>query len=121
MVPMDSAGSHAVVIERNKLVGRRVARVLASAGMVAEPREEPPAELPVGTWLVVADAFDTRLVGRWLAESPSLRAILYAAPDTDQALAERLELALTAPGLAALVGRASFEEAPLAADLLLVA
>ncbi len=109
----------AVLIERNKLVGRRAARVLTGAGFAARVFEDPaaiPAADLAGARLIVADAFDALAVGRWLAARPSLRAVLYTASESDRLV----PLAAEQPRLA-LLGRASFEAPPRELDLIAAA
>src|SRR4051812_33222159 len=108
--PTTVAAPEAVLIERNKLVGRRVARVLTGAGFAAKSYEDPaaiPAADLAGAQVVVADAFDALSVVRWLAARPSLRAVLYTATESDRLV----PLAAEQPRLG-LLGRASFEAPP---------
>jgi hypothetical protein len=113
---------HAVLIERNKLVGRRVARVLGGAGFVVRLFEEPPAgdDAVDGALLVVADAFDAQVVARWLRTThhrPSLRAVLYTASESDRLI----PLCLAEARVQTILGRPSFESPPREAELLAVA
>jgi hypothetical protein len=107
----------AVVLERNKLVSRRIARVLGCAGFIAQAFEEPEKAEPGGAALLVADAFDADVIMRWLREQPAARAILYTGEPIDRLLAKPLE----EPRLVALLGRPSFEVPPSEADLLAIA
>jgi hypothetical protein len=110
--------AQAVILERNKLVNRRIARVVGCAGFETRQFEEPEKVdgLDV-TSLVLADAFDGDLVMRWLRERPQLQAILY----TGEPLDRQLPKALEEPRLQGLLGRASFEVPPREDDLLHVA
>jgi len=116
-----SVAAVAIVVERNKLVGRRIARVLGCAGYEARIIENPDAfdavaDVPDGA-LVVADAFDVEaVVGKSLAK-PNVQALLYCGEPVDRLIARALE----APRLVALLGRASFDAPPRESDLLLAA
>ncbi len=101
----------AVVLERNKLVNRRICRVLGCAGFDVRGFEEPEkvdAQMLGDPSLMVGDTFDCDLVLRWLRERQSARAILYTGEPLDRLLAKALE----EPRLTALVGRPSFEVPP---------
>lgn len=110
----------AIVLERNKLVIRRIARVLGCAGFEVKAYEEPdkvePAAVESAT-LVMADAFDADLVMKWLRLHPGLRAALYSGEPLDRLLPKALE----EPRLVGLLGRPSFEVPPREDDLLHVA
>jgi hypothetical protein len=110
----------AVVLERNKLVNRRICRVLGCAGFDARGYEEPE-KVDAATLgdpsLIVGDAFDGDLVMRWLRERTQTRAILYTGEPLDRLLGKALE----EPRLVALVGRPSFEVPPREDDLLHIA
>jgi hypothetical protein len=112
--------AQAVILERNKLVNRRIARVVGCAGYEVKQAEEPeqvdPAQL-AGARLILADAFDGDLVMRWLRERPEMQAVLYTGEPLDRQLGKALE----EPRLLALLGRASFEVPPREDDLLHVA
>lgn len=107
----------AVVLERNKMVNRRMARVLGCAGFEVRQQEEPEkldlAALGTPT-LVLADAFDADLIMKLLRTQPSLKAILYTGEPLDRLLGKALE----EPRLVALMGRPSFEVPPREDDLL---
>jgi hypothetical protein len=111
---------HAVVLERNKLVNRRIGRVLGCAGFEVRSYEEPE-KVDAGTLgephLMIGDAFDADLFVRWLRERPRTRAILY----TGEALDRLLGKALEQPQLVALMGRPTFEVPPREDDLLHIA
>jgi hypothetical protein len=110
----------AIVLERNKLVLRRIARVLGCAGFEVKAFEEPEkvdAALLDGSQLLLADAFDADLAMRWMRERPSLRCVLYSGEPLDRLLPK----ALDEPRLVALMGRPSFEVPPREDDLLHIA
>jgi hypothetical protein len=112
----------AAVVERNKLVNRRIARVVGCAGFTVRSFDAPEqldAAALDGLRLIVGDAFDADPILRCLDEHAALQAILYSAePDAGGRLAKR---ALASPRLVALVGRPGFDVAPREADLLLIA
>jgi hypothetical protein len=107
----------AIVLERNKLVLRRIARVLGCAGFEVRTFEEPekvdPAAL-AGAQLAMADAFDADLMMRWLREHAALKGALYSGEPLDRLLGKALE----EPRLVALLGRPSFEVPPREDDLI---
>jgi hypothetical protein len=110
----------AIVLERNKLVLRRIARVLGCAGFEVRTYEEPDKVEQTAiesAHLVMADAFDADLVMKWLRVHPRLRATLYSGEPLDRLLPKAHE----EPRLVALLGRPSFEVAPREDDLLHVA
>ena len=111
----------ALVVERDRMVGRRLARVLSAAGFSPRVVEAPPpAGAPIeGIALLVADGFDLQAVAPRLIELPSLRAIFFGtAPEVIEQL---IPVALRHAGVAAILSRASFADPPREAELLLVA
>lgn len=116
-----SVEPQALVIERDRAVARRVARVLAAAGFATTVAEEPPAdEEPLdAVALIVADGFDLPSVSRRLAARPSLRAILHGA--ALEVIERLVPVAQRYPGVSAILGRASFGEPPREGELLAVA
>jgi hypothetical protein len=110
----------AIVLERNKLVLRRIARVLGCAGFEVRTYEEPDKVEQTAiesAHLVMADAFDADLVMKWMRVHPRLKATLYSGEPLDRLLPKALE----EPRLVALLGRPSFEVPPREDDLLHVA
>src|SRR5579871_1357505 len=115
-----SSEPQAILIERNKLVARRVARVLTGAGFATKQYEEPsaiPSTDVDASALVVADAFDALAVMRWLPPRSSLRAVLYTAAESDRLI----PLCLEQPRLHTVLGRPSFEAPPREGELLAAA
>lgn len=110
----------AAVVERNKMVIRRIARVLGCAGFECKLFEEPEkidAQSMGEPTLLLADAFDADLVMKLLKARPSMKGVLY----TGEALDRHLGKALEEPRLVALMGRPNFEVPPREDDLLHVA
>jgi hypothetical protein len=99
----------AVVIERDRLVARRVLRVLGAAGFEARCDEgPPPARLPDGAQLVCAEAGAALHLQRWLAERRGLSALVFSA-GADEPL---LGLCRSAPGLSAILARTAPDQPP---------
>ena len=110
---------HAVILERNKLVSRRVARLFNATGATATTIEDP-ADL-VGTLafgdVVCADAFDGDLVAEQVRARPGLRGVLWTAEPLRRSLRYLLETA----GINHVLGRRDFESPPRGAEVLMVA
>jgi hypothetical protein len=116
-LPVRMSVPQAIVLERNKLVLRRIARVLGCAGFEVRTCEEPEKVDLValnGAQLAMADAFDADLMMRWLRERPMLKGVLYSGEPLDRLLAKALE----EPRLIALLGRPSFEVPPREDDII---
>ncbi len=109
----------AIVLERNKLVGRRIARIFSAAGLptgCVEDPQELPAALPGATFLA-ADAFDAEVVRTVLRERPDLRAALFTAEPLERLLRHVVD----EPRISHVFGRASFETTPREWELAMVA
>lgn len=109
----------AVVLERNKMVNRRIARLWGCAGLDVVVVEDP-AEVPryvEGAGLIAADMFDGDLVVGCLRESPQMRAVLWTAEPMDR----MLRYAVEEPRLSNVFGRPNFETTPRDWELLMVA
>jgi hypothetical protein len=119
MTKSSAAPPRAVVLERHKLVGRRVARIWGCAGLRVETLDEPgalEAALP-GAVLLAADAFDAEIVLAALRAHPHLTGALWSAEPIDRLV----KLAAAEPRLSHVFGRAGFEVTPRDWELLLVA
>ena len=70
-----------VILERNKLVARKVARLFLAAGAQATTIEDPSELAAVigGADVVCADTFDGDAVAEQLRARPSLRGVLWTA------------------------------------------
>src|SRR5688500_5533872 len=109
----------AIVLERNKLVGRRIARIFTCAGLPAVVVEDPkdlPAHLPNAT-LLAADAFDGDAVRAALRERGDLTGALWTAEPLDRLMRHVIDY----PRISNVFGRASFESTPREWELALVA
>jgi hypothetical protein len=108
-----------VVLERNKLVNRRIARLWTCAGFEVVVVEDP-AELPKhvpGAGLVAADVFDGDVIIGLLRQHPDLRAVLWTAEPIDRSL----RYAVEEPRISNVFGRANFESTPRDFELLMLA
>jgi hypothetical protein len=72
---------HVVILERNKLVGRKVARLFMAAGASAQTIEEPGqlGAAVANADVLCADTFDGDLVAEHVRARPSLRGVLWTA------------------------------------------
>jgi hypothetical protein len=109
----------AIVLERNTLVGRKIARLWGCAGLETVCVQDPAA-LPAalsGARLLGADVFDGEVVLAALRANPTLRAALWTAEPLDRAL----RFAAGEPRLSSVFGRAAHDETPREWELLLAA
>jgi hypothetical protein len=109
----------AIVLERNKLVGRRIARIFTCAGLpavVIEDAKDLAPHLPAASF-IAADAFDGDAVRAALRERPELRGALWTAEPLDRVLRHVVD----EPRISNVFGRASFETTPREWELALVA
>jgi hypothetical protein len=109
---------HVVILERNKLVGRKVARLFLAVGATAAVAEEPAQarSLLDGADVLCADAFD----GDYVAEqvrARKLRGVLWTAEPLRRALKHLAE----ATGIDHVLARRDFESAPRAWEVVMVA
>jgi hypothetical protein len=108
----------AIVLERNKLVGRRILRHFLSAGVEATVIEEPSALVAAatGTTLVCADAFDGDAVVAAVRAEPGARGVLWTAEPLKRALRYLLEC----PRVMNVLGRKDFDSAPRPWELMMM-
>jgi hypothetical protein len=102
---------HAVVFERNRLVNRRISRLLSCAGVPVTAVEEPEqarASISEATTLLCCDGFDIDLALALLKQHPQLRALLWTAEPVDRLLKYTLE----EPRMSNIMGRPNFESTP---------
>ncbi|MGN6104934.1 MAG: hypothetical protein ACTHU0_07515 [Kofleriaceae bacterium] len=110
---------HVVILERNKLVARRAARLVAATGATVTLIEEPSA-LPGalgGADVVCGDAFDGDLIAEQVRARPGLRGVLWTA----EPLRRSLRYLAETPGIHHVLGRRDFETAPRSWELTMVA
>jgi hypothetical protein len=104
--------THVVILERNKLVGRRVARLLMTTGASTVTLEDPAHviaaldQVPVD--LLCADTFDGDLVAEQVRARPGLRGMLWTA----EPLRRSLRYVVETEGISHVLGRRDFESPP---------
>jgi hypothetical protein len=109
----------AIVVERNRLVGRRIARIWTCAGLPAVCIEDPKdlAGVIAGATVLGADAFDGDVVRAAVRERRDLRGVLWTAEPLDRLLRHVVD----EPRISNIFGRQSFEAAPREDELAMVA
>jgi hypothetical protein len=108
----------ALVLERNKMVNRRLGRYFLSAGVdvvVVEDPKDLAAHL-AATDLVVADTFDGDVVAQAVRSRQGLRGLLYTA----EPLKRSMRYLVENPQISNVLGRKDFESAPRPWELLMV-
>lgn len=108
----------AVLLERNKMVSRRLVRYFASAGIEAIPIEDP-ALIPQHAAtcdLIAADTFDGDLVAAQVKAKPSLRGLLWTA----EPLKRSMRYLVENPQISNVLGRKDFESTPRPWELMIV-
>lgn len=109
----------ALVLERNKMVSRRLGRFLTSAGFEVATVHDP-AEVAAnieGVGLIAADAFDGDLVMGLVQQYPGLRGILWTA----EPLKRSIRYLVDNPAVSNIMGRKDFESTPYPWELVMVA
>ena len=109
----------ALVLERNKMVNRRLVRYFISAGFEAIPVEDPkdvPEQLE-GVGLIAADAFDGDLVMELVQQRPGLRGMLWTA----EPLKRSIRYLVDNPAVSNILARKDFESTPYPWELLMTA
>jgi len=109
----------ALVIERNKMVARRLVRYLTCAGYKAAAVEEPGDAMMHldGVWLLAADAFDGAAVVEILRSHPEMRGILWTAEPLNRCL----RYAVETPQISNILGRKDFDSTPRPWELVMIA
>jgi hypothetical protein len=103
-------GLRTIILERNRLVARRIARIWSATGLDPVCVEDPkdlPTVLP-GARILAADAFDGDAVRTALRERRDLVAALFTAEPLDRAL----RVAADEPRIDHIFGRPTFESTP---------
>lgn len=110
---------HVVILERNKLVGRRVARLFLSVGATAMVVEEPSQAPPLleNCDVLCADAFDGDFVAEAVRSKPSMRGVLWTAEPLRRSLKHLVETNT----INNVLGRKDFDSPPRAWEVLMVA
>ncbi|HSO00699.1 MAG TPA: hypothetical protein VLS89_20545 [Candidatus Nanopelagicales bacterium] len=110
----ESRKANIAVLERNRVVGQRIARVMcAASGLMEVPAVDDPAELHKALGkrplLLGCDATDLDLALEWAAERyPTLNLMVWTSANT----AHVLEAAMKEPRLSSVIGWPSFESMP---------
>jgi len=110
---------HAVILERNKLVGRKVARLFMSVGATAVTVEEPSqiAQHLAAADVLCADTFDGDFVAEQVRAHGRLRGVLWTAEPLKRSLRYVVETKL----IDNVLGRKDFESAPRSWEVLMLA
>jgi hypothetical protein len=108
-----------VILERNKLVGRKVARLFMATGAAATAVEEPGevGALLDGADLLCADTFDGDLVAAQVNARPGLRGVLWTAEPLRRSLRHMIETR----SIDHVLGRRDFESPPRAWEVTMLA
>jgi hypothetical protein len=110
----------AVILERNKLVGRKVARLFMSVGASAVTVEEPSqvrALVEEGADVLCSDTFDADFVAEQVRTSKKLHGVLWTA----EPLKRSIRYLLETNRIDHVLGRRDFESAPRSWEVLMVA
>jgi hypothetical protein len=110
---------HAVILERNKLVGRKVARLFMSVGATAVTVEDPSQiaqHLSIAD-VLCADSFDADFVTEQVRAQGRMRGILWTAEPLKRSLRYLVENKL----IDNVLGRKDFESPPRAWEVLMLA
>jgi len=110
---------HAVILERNKLVGRKVARLFLSVGATAVTAEEPSqaASMIGDADVILADTFDGDFIAELVRGKPGLRGVLWTAEPMKRSLKYLVETNT----INSVLGRKDFESPPRAWEVLMLA
>ena len=110
---------HAVILERNKLVGRKVARLFASVGATAVTVEEPGqiAHHIAHADVLCADTFDADFIAEQVRAHNKVRGVLWTAEPLKRSLRYLVETRT----IDNVLGRKDFESPPRSWELLMVA
>jgi hypothetical protein len=110
---------HAVILERNKLVARKVARLFMSTGASALAVEDPALVTSCisNADVLCADTFDADLVLEQLRARPGLRGVLWTA----EPLRRSLKYLIESTAIDHVLGRKDFESTPRAWEVVMVA
>src|SRR5690348_1605549 len=98
---------HVVILERNKLVGRKIARLFLAAGASAQAVDEPGqlAEAAGEADVLCADTFDGDLLAEHVRARPGRRGILWTAEPLRRSLRYLVE---AGSGINDVLGRRDF-------------
>ena len=108
----------ALVLERNKIVSRRLQRYFLAAGfdpVLIEDPKDVAANL-AGIKLIAADAFDGDVVGTAVRNTPGMRGLLWTA----EPLKRSVRVMVENPAINNVLGRKDFESTPKPWELMLI-
>lgn len=110
---------HAVILERNKLVGRKVARLFLSVSATAVTVEEPAQATPLlaDADVLCGDTFDADYLAEQVRAHDRLRGVLWTA----EPLKRSLRYLVETPRINHVLARRDFDSAPRAWEALMVA
>ena len=108
-----------VILERNKLVGRKVARLFVSVGATATTVEDPAQAQPLldDANVLCCDTFDGAFAAEQVRAHPKLRGVLWTAEPMKLSLRHLVETSR----ISHILGRRDFESPPRAWEVLMVA
>lgn len=108
-----------VILERNKLVGRKVARLFTATGAAVTAIEDPEAlgGVIADADVVCADAFDGDLIAERIRARPGLHGVLWTA----EPLRRSLRYLVESQTINHVLGRKDFESPPRPWELVMVA
>ncbi len=109
----------AVVLERNKVVNRRLQRYFLAAGLdcvIVEDPKDLPAGLAGGCDLLACDTFDADVMAVAAKQNPRMRGLLWTAEPLKRSLRYMVEN----PTINNVLGRKDFESTPKPWELMLV-
>jgi hypothetical protein len=108
-----------VILERNKLVGRKVARLFASVGATVAVVEDPSQIAPVigDADVICSDTFDADFLAEQVRAHKQLRGVLWTAEPMKRSLRHLVETTR----IDHVLGRRDFESPPRAWEVLMVA
>jgi len=113
-----ASGAKAIILERNRLVSRKLVRFFTCAGcepVALDNPHEVKQHLP-GAYLIGVDAFDLELVVDALRAHPSLRVVVWTAEPLQRSLRYLVENA----SISNVLGRPDFDSPPRGWELMLV-
>jgi hypothetical protein len=108
----------AIILERNKLVGRRLVRYFLSAGVEPIVIDDPVvlAESSADADLICADTFDGDVVRDALSKNPAAQGVLW----TSEPLRRSLRHLAESPAINHVLGRRDFDSTPRPWELMMI-
>jgi hypothetical protein len=108
-----------VILERNKLVGRKVARLFASVGATVTTIEDPAQAAAIldGASVICCDTFDADFVAEQVRGRPQLHGVLWTAEPMKRSVRHLVETTR----IDHVLGRRDFDSPPRAWEVLMIA